>query len=175
MPTPWNAGTKLMHVAIKGYELQQLEKPQANLVFLIDTSGSMTAPDKLPLLKSAFRMLVNQMGDNDTVSIVTYAGEAGTVLEPTKGTDRKAILDALDKLESGGRTAGEAGINEAYRLAEKSFVKGGVNRVMLATDGDFNVGPSSDAELKALVEEKRKSGVFLSVFGFGRGNLNDQL
>jgi Ca-activated chloride channel family protein len=175
MPTPWNAGTKLMHVAIKGYELQQAQKPQANLVFLIDTSGSMTAPDKLPLLKSAFRMLVNQMGDNDTVSIVTYAGEAGTVLEPTKGSDRKAILDALDRLESGGRTAGEAGIQEAYRLAEKSFVKDGVNRIMLATDGDFNVGPSSDEELKALVEEKRKSGVFLSVFGFGRGNLNDQL
>jgi Ca-activated chloride channel family protein len=175
MPTPWNAGTKLMHVAIKGFELQQTEKPQANLVFLIDTSGSMTAPDKLPLLKSAFRMLVNQMGDNDTVSIVTYAGEAGTVLEPTKGSDRKAILDALDRLESGGRTAGEAGIQEAYRLAEKSFVKDGVNRIMLATDGDFNVGPSSDEELKALVEEKRKSGVFLSVFGFGRGNLNDQL
>jgi Ca-activated chloride channel family protein len=175
MPTPWNAGTKLMHVAIKGYELQQAEKPAANLVFLIDTSGSMSAPDKLPLLKSAFRMLVNQMGEADTVSIVTYAGSAGTVLEPTKGTEKQKILDALDRLESGGRTAGEAGIKEAYRLAQQSFVKDGVNRVMLATDGDFNVGPSSDAELKSLIEEKRKSGVFLSVFGFGRGNLNDQL
>src|SRR5690606_7729171 len=120
-------------------------------------------------------MLVNQMGENDTVSIVTYAGSAGTVLEPTKGTDRQKILDALDRLDAGGRTAGEAGIKEAYRLAQQSFIKDGVNRVMLATDGDFNVGPSSDEELKSLIEEKRKSGVFLSVFGFGRGNLNDQL
>ncbi len=175
MPTPWNAGTKLMHVAIKGYELQQAEKPASNLVFLIDTSGSMNAPDKLPLLKSAFRMLVNQLGADDTVSIVTYAGSAGTVLEPTKGSERQKILDALDRLDAGGRTAGEAGIREAYRLAQQSFVKDGVNRVMLATDGDFNVGPSSDAELKSLIEEKRKTGVFLSVFGFGRGNLNDQL
>ncbi len=175
MPTPWNSGTKLMHVAIKGFDMQLAERPAANLVFLIDTSGSMNAPDKLPLLKSAFRMLVNQMAETDTVSIVTYAGEAGTVLEPTSGSDKQKILAALDRLESGGRTAGEAGIQEAYRLAESSFVKGGVNRVLLATDGDFNVGSSSDEELKSLIEEKRKSGVFLSVFGFGRGNLNDQM
>jgi Ca-activated chloride channel homolog len=175
MPTPWNEHTKLMHVAIKGYEVEPAEKPAANLVFLIDTSGSMSSPDKLPLLKSAFRLLVSQLSDDDTISIVTYAGSAGTVLEPTRGSERQKILDALDRLEPGGSTAGEAGIREAYRLAEQSFVQGGVNRIMLATDGDFNVGPSSDEELKKLVEEKRRSGVFLSVFGFGMGNLNDQL
>jgi Ca-activated chloride channel family protein len=175
MPSPWNEHTKLMHVAIKGYDMQPAEKPDSNLVFLIDTSGSMNSPDKLPLLKSAFRLLVSQLGEEDTVSIVTYAGSAGTVLEPTKGSERAKILAALDNLESGGRTAGEAGIREAYRLAEQSFVEGGVNRVMLATDGDFNVGPSSDEELKSLIEDKRESGVFLSVFGFGRGNLNDRL
>lgn len=175
MPSPWNEHTKLMHVAIKGYDVQPAEKPQSNLVFLIDTSGSMNAPDKLPLLKSAFRLLVNQLGADDTVSIVTYAGSAGTVLEPTKATERAKILAALDNLDAGGRTAGEEGIREAYRLAEQSFVDGGVNRVMLATDGDFNVGQTSDEDLKTLIEDKRESGVFLSVFGFGRGNLNDQL
>ena len=175
MPSPWNEHTRLMHVAIKGYDVQPAEKPQSNLVFLIDTSGSMNAPDKLPLLKSAFRLLVGQLGDDDTVSIVTYAGSAGTVLEPTKGSERAKILAALDNLDAGGSTAGEAGIREAYRLAERSFVEGGVNRVMLATDGDFNVGPSSDEDLKMLIEDKRESGVFLSVFGFGRGNLNDRL
>ncbi|MBO6902742.1 MAG: VWA domain-containing protein [Rhizobiaceae bacterium] len=175
MPSPWNEHTKLMHVAIKGYDVQPAEKPQSNLVFLIDTSGSMNAPDKLPLLKSAFRLLVNQLGADDTVSIVTYAGSAGTVLEPTKATERAKILAALDNLDAGGRTAGEEGIREAYRLAEQSFVEGGVNRVMLATDGDFNVGQTSDEDLKTLIEDKRESGVFLSVFGFGRGNLNDQL
>ena len=175
MPTPWNEHTRLMHVAIKGYDVQPAQMPAANLVFLIDTSGSMNAPDKLPLLKSAFRMLVNQLSDADTVSIVTYAGSAGVALEPTKGSDRQKILAALDALGAAGSTAGEAGLREAYRLAEGSFVKGGVNRVMLATDGDFNVGPSSDEELKTLIEQKRKSGVFLSVFGFGRGNLNDRM
>lgn len=175
MPSPWNEHTKLMHVAIKGYDVQPAEKPQSNLVFLVDTSGSMNAPDKLPLLKSAFRLLVNQLGADDTVSIVTYAGSAGTVLEPTKATERAKILAALDNLDAGGRTAGEEGIREAYRLAEQSFVDGGVNRVMLATDGDFNVGQTSDEDLKTLIEDKRESGVFLSVFGFGRGNLNDQL
>ncbi len=175
MPTPWDSGTKLMEVAIKGYDVQPAEKPKANLVFLIDTSGSMNEPDKLPLLKSAFRLLVNQLGPDDTVSIVTYAGNAGTVLEPTKASDKAAILAALDNLEAGGMTAGEAGIEQAYRLAEQSFVKGGVNRVMLATDGDFNVGQTSDDDLKRLIEKERASGVFLSVFGFGEGNLNDQM
>jgi Ca-activated chloride channel family protein len=175
MPTPWNQNTKLMHVAIKGYDVQAAEQPRANLVFLIDVSGSMNAPDKLPLLQSAFRLLVSKLNPEDTVSIVTYAGDAGTVLEPTKVSERAKILSAIDTLTPGGTTAGEAGIKEAYRLAQQSFVQGGVNRVMLATDGDFNVGQSDDDDLKRLIEDKRKSGVFLSVFGFGRGNLNDQM
>ena len=175
MPTPWNANTKLLHVAIKGYDIPPAEQPKANLVFLIDVSGSMDEPDKLPLLRSAFRLLVGKLRPDDTVSIVTYAGDAGTVLEPTKVAEREKILQAIDTLSPGGSTAGEAGIREAYRLAQNSFVQDGVNRVMLATDGDFNVGQSDDEDLKRLIEEKRKSGVFLSVFGFGRGNLNDQM
>jgi Ca-activated chloride channel family protein len=175
MPTPCNADTLLMHVAIKGYEVRPAEKPRSNLVFLIDTSGSMHSPDKLPLLKTSFRLLVDQLGAEDTVSIVSYAGSAGTVLEPTKVADKAKILAALDRLEAGGSTAGEAGIEEAYRLAGESFVEGGVNRILLATDGDFNVGQTDDEALKRLVEERRKGGVFLSVLGFGRGNLNDAM
>jgi Ca-activated chloride channel family protein len=175
MPTPWNAQTKLMHVAIKGYDIAPTEKPKANLVFLIDVSGSMEEPDKLPLLKSAFKLLVDRLGPDDTVSIVTYAGEAGTVLMPTKASEKAKILSAIDNLAPGGSTAGEAGIREAYELAEQSFVQGGVNRVMLATDGDFNVGQTDDDDLKRLIEQNRNSGVFLSVLGFGRGNLNDQM
>ncbi|MCA1405327.1 VWA domain-containing protein [Ensifer sp. IC3342] len=174
-PTPWNAGTRLMHVAIKGYEVVPAEAPKANLVFLIDVSGSMDQPDKLPLLKNAFRLLVDKLKSEDTVSIITYAGNAGTVLEPTVVKDKAKILAAIDTLTPGGSTAGAAGIDAAYQLAEKARVKGGVNRILLATDGDFNVGPSSDDELKRLVEEKRKSGIFLSVLGFGRGNYNDAL
>jgi Ca-activated chloride channel family protein len=175
MPAPWNSAHRLMHVAIKGYDVQPAEKPKANLVFLIDVSRSMNEPDKLPLLQSAFRMLVNRLEADDTVSIVTYAGEAGTVLEPTKASDKAKILAAIDTLQAGGSTAGEAGVREAYRLAKQSFVEGGVNRVMLATDGDFNVGQSDDSELKRLVEGERKAGIFLSVLGFGRGNLNDSM
>jgi Ca-activated chloride channel family protein len=175
MPTPWNGHTKLMHVAIQGFDVQPAEQPKANLVFLLDVSGSMNEPDKLPLLQSAFRLLVSKLRPDDTVSIVTYAGEAGTVLMPTKVSERAKILSAIDNLQPGGSTAGEAGIKEAYKLAEQSFVEGGVNRVMLATDGDFNVGQTDDDDLKRIIEEKRKSGVFLSVFGFGRGNLNDQM
>ncbi|OBQ74906.1 VWA domain-containing protein [Mesorhizobium erdmanii] len=175
MPTPWNEHTKLMHVAIKGFDIKPTEQPKANLVFLIDVSGSMDEPDKLPLLKSAFRLLVGKLKADDTISIVTYAGEAGTVLEPTKASEKDKILNAIDNLTPGGSTAGEAGIKEAYRLAQKSFVKDGVNRVMLATDGDFNVGQSDDDDLKRLIEQERKSGVFLSVFGFGHDNLNDQM
>ncbi|MFK0273020.1 von Willebrand factor type A domain-containing protein [Ensifer sp. NPDC090286] len=174
-PTPWNGGTRLMHVAIKGYDVVPAEAPKANLVFLIDVSGSMDETDKLPLLKSAFRLLVEKLKPEDTVSIVTYAGNAGTVLEPTAVKDKAKILAAIDTLQPGGSTAGAEGIDAAYGLAEKAFVKGGVNRIMLATDGDFNVGPSSDEDLKRLIEEKRKSGIFLSVLGFGRGNYNDAL
>ena len=175
MPAQWNDQHRMMHVAIKGYDVRPAEQPKANLVFLLDVSGSMNQPDKLPLLQSAFRLLVNKLRPDDTVSIVTYAGDAGTVLEPTKVSEKEKILQAIDTLTPGGSTAGEAGIKEAYRLAEKSFVKDGVNRVMLATDGDFNVGQTDDDDLKRIIEEKRKSGVFLSVFGFGRGNLNDQM
>lgn len=175
MPAPWNAEHKLMHVAIKGYDMQPAVQPKANLVFLIDVSGSMDEPDKLPLLKSAFRLLINKLKAEDTVSIVTYAGDAGTVLEPTSASERDKILRAIDNLAPGGSTAGEAGIREAYRLAQKSFVKGGINRVMLATDGDFNVGQTDDDDLKRLIEKQRETGVFLSIFGFGRGNLNDQM
>jgi len=175
MPTPWNANTKLMHIGIKGYDVQLGEQPPANLVFLIDVSGSMDEPNKLPLLKSAFRLLVNTLKPSDTVSIVVYAGNSGTVLEPTKASDKQKILDAIDNLSPGGSTAGAEGIEAAYRLAEKAFQKNGVNRIMLATDGDFNVGPSSDDDLKALIEKKRKSGIFLSVLGFGTGNYNDGL
>jgi Ca-activated chloride channel family protein len=175
MPTPWNDHTRLMHVAIKGFDVKPAEQPRANLVFLVDVSGSMNEQDKLPLLQSAFRLLVGKLRPDDTVSIVTYAGAAGTVLEPTRASEREKILQAIDTLTPGGSTAGEAGIREAYRLAEKSFVNDGVNRVMLATDGDFNVGQSDDDDLKRLIGEKRESGVFLSIFGFGRGNLNDQM
>ncbi len=174
-PTPWNEHTKLMHVAIKGFDVKPAEQPKANLVFLIDVSGSMDEPDKLPLLKSAFRLLVGKLKPDDTVSIVTYAGNAGTVLMPTKAAEKQKILAAIDNLEAGGSTAGEEGIRQAYKLAQQSFVKDGVNRVMLATDGDFNVGQTDDEDLKRLIEEQRKTGVFLSVFGFGHDNLNDQM
>ncbi|WP_414815046.1 vWA domain-containing protein [Rhizobium sp. IY2] len=175
MPTPWNRDTELMHVAIKGYDIAPATTPRANLVFLIDVSGSMDEPDKLPLLKSAFRLLVNRLKADDTVSIVTYAGNAGTVLAPTRVAEKSKILSAIDGLEPGGSTGGAEGIEAAYDLAKQAFVKDGVNRVMLATDGDFNVGPSSDEDLKRIIEEKRKDGIFLTVLGFGRGNLNDSL
>ncbi|MGO8103037.1 von Willebrand factor type A domain-containing protein [Rhizobium leguminosarum] len=175
MPTPWNRDTELMHVAIKGYDIAPATTPHANLVFLIDVSGSMDEPDKLPLLKSAFRLLVNRLKADDTVSIVTYAGNAGTVLTPTRVAEKSKILSAIDRLEPGGSTGGAEGIEAAYDLAKQGFVKDGVNRVMLATDGDFNVGPSSDEDLKRIIEERRKDGIFLTVLGFGRGNLNDSL
>ncbi|MGO7989065.1 YfbK domain-containing protein [Rhizobium leguminosarum] len=175
MPTPWNRDTELMHVAIKGYDIAPATTPHANLVFLIDVSGSMDEPDKLPLLKSAFRLLVNRLKPDDTVSIVTYAGNAGTVLSPTRVAEKSKILSAIDSLEPGGSTGGAEGIEAAYDLAKQGFVKDGVNRVMLATDGDFNVGPSSDEDLKRIIEERRKDGIFLTVLGFGRGNLNDSL
>jgi Ca-activated chloride channel homolog len=174
-PSPWNKNTKLLHVGIKGYDLPAAEQKPANLVFLLDVSGSMDEPDKLPLLKSSFRLLVNKLKPTDTVSIVTYAGDAGIVLEPTKASEKAKILAAIDNLQPGGSTAGEAGIDAAYALAEQAFVKDGVNRIMLATDGDFNVGAADDEALKKLVEEKRKSGVFLSILGFGEGNYQDNL
>ncbi|HSF95144.1 MAG TPA: VWA domain-containing protein [Thermohalobaculum sp.] len=175
MPTPWNAGTQLMRIGIQGYALADSEKPRSNLVFLIDSSGSMNAPDKLPLLVNSFRLLLDSLDPDDTVSIVVYAGAAGTVLEPTKVSESGKILAALDNLHAGGSTAGAEGIRQAYRLAESGFDPAGVNRVILATDGDFNVGITDLDELKGFVERKRETGVFLSVLGFGQGNLNDEL
>lgn len=171
--TPWNADTKLVRIGLQGKSYENEELPASNLTFLIDVSGSMSSQNKLPLLKSAFKLLVNQLRGKDKVSIVVYAGAAGVVLEPTSGDNKEKIIAALDNLESGGSTAGGAGIKLAYKLAEKHFKKNGNNRVILATDGDFNVGASSDKDMKQLIEEKRKSGVFLSVLGFGYGNYKD--
>ena len=173
--TPWNARTKLMHVGIKGYQIDAAETPRANLVFLIDRSGSMNAANKLPLLINSMKLLLDSLKPDDTVSIVTYAGGAGTVLAPTKIADKGKIVAALESLHAGGSTAGAEGVRQAYRLAEQNFDKDGVNRVILATDGDFNVGITNPDELKSFIERKRKTGVFLSVLGFGMGNYNDQL
>jgi Ca-activated chloride channel family protein len=175
MPTPWNTGTQLLHIGIKGYELARHSAAPANLVFLIDTSGSMSAPNKLPLLVNALKLLLDSLGPDDTVAIVTYAGSAAVALEPTKATERHTILAALQRLWAGGSTAGAEGIRQAYLLAEQNLAKAGVNRVILATDGDFNVGVTDTEELKSFVERKREKGVYLSVLGFGRGNYNDAL
>jgi Ca-activated chloride channel family protein len=172
-PTPWNPRTQLLQIGIKGYVPPAGEDKPSNLVFLIDTSGSMDEPDKLPLLKRAFSLLVDQLSANDTVSIVVYAGSAGVVLEPTVATEKARILSALDQLAAGGSTAGAEGIALAYRLAEQAKVAGGTNRVILATDGDFNVGISDPEALTDFIKVKRDSGISLSVLGFGRGNLDD--
>ena len=171
--TPWNAETRLVKIGLQGKTYKNEELPASNLTFLIDVSGSMGSLNKLPLLKSAFKLLVNQLREKDKVSIVVYAGAAGVVLEPTSGNNKKKIISALDNLHSGGSTAGGQGIKLAYKLAEKNFIKEGNNRVILATDGDFNVGASSDNAMEKLIVEKRKSGVFLSVLGFGYGNYKD--
>ena len=171
--SPWRSGNKLVHIGIKGYEVQQ--KPQSNLVFLIDTSGSMYSPDKLPLLISSFKMLLDTLSPDDTIGIVTYAGSSGVALEPTKASDKQKILSVLEGLRASGGTSGGEGIRLAYQLAEQSFVKGGNNRIILATDGDFNIGITNRDELKGFVERKRKAGIFLSVLGFGQGNYNDHM
>ncbi len=174
-PSPWKQGAKILHIGIKGYEVKNTERPPANLVFLIDTSGSMSAPDKLPLLIRSFRLMLSKLRDDDTVSIVTYAGRAGTALPPTPVKDRARILAALESLTSGGSTAGGEGIRQAYALAARAMKKGGINRVILATDGDFNVGIRDPEQLKDFVARKRKSGITLTVLGFGHGNYNDRL
>ncbi len=174
-PTPWNPDTKLLHIGIKGYDIVPEKKPLSNLVFLLDVSGSMNSQDKLPLLKNSFRMLVNSLEEEDTIAIVVYAGAAGTALEPTKVKEKGKILAALDRLQAGGSTAGGEGIRKAYELAQANFNKEGVNRVILATDGDFNVGIQNPEELKSFIERKRDTGIFLSVLGFGQGNYNDAL
>lgn len=172
-PTPWNAGTQLVHIGIQGALPQIAERPPLNLVFLIDSSGSMQDANKLPLLKQSFRLLLSELGPEDQVSIVTYAGNTGQVLEPTRATERSKILAALDKLEAGGGTAGQAGLQQAYQVAEEIASDGEVTRVVLATDGDFNVGLSDPEALKDFIARKRDSGTYLSVLGFGRGNLDD--
>lgn len=168
---PWNSQHKLVHIGLKGTELEQ-EQP-SNLVFLIDVSGSMKRPNKLALVKKSLCLLVHQLKPQDRVSLVVYAGQAGIVLPSTPGTQKAKIMQAIDRLEAGGSTAGAAGIKMAYDMAERHFLKTGNNRVILATDGDFNIGQSSDAELERLIEQKRDRGVFLTVLGYGTGNYKD--
>lgn len=172
---PWEASHRVVHVGIQGKEIHHAQVPARNLVLLLDVSGSMESPDKLPLLRRAFGMLADTLRPQDQVSIVVYAGASGVVLPPTSGRDKSTILAALDQLSAGGSTNGGEGIHAAYAMARQAFVQGGINRVILATDGDFNVGTTSEGELVRLIEEQRKSGVFLSVLGFGRGNLNDAM
>jgi Ca-activated chloride channel family protein len=170
---PWNNKHKLVHIGLQGKTIPTEKLPPSNLVFLIDVSGSMDEPNKLPLLKSSFKMLVEQLRPEDHIAIVVYAGAAGLVLGPTPGSDKRRILDALEQLRAGGSTAGGAGINLAYAVAKEHFKQGGNNRVILATDGDFNVGESSNASMERLIEEKRKDGIFLTVLGYGMGNYKD--
>src|SRR5688572_17915511 len=170
---PWNNKHKLVHIGLQGKTIPTEKLPSSNLVFLIDVSGSMDEPNKLPLLKSSFKMLVEQLRPQDHISIVVYAGAAGLVLEPTAGSEKRKILDALDKLQAGGSTAGGAGIKLAYEVAKKHFKQGGNNRVILATDGDFNIGESSNGAMERLIDEKKKDGVFLTVLGYGMGNYKD--
>ncbi|TYC14856.1 DUF3520 domain-containing protein [Bizionia gelidisalsuginis] len=171
--TPWNANTRLVKIGLQGKTYENEAIPASNLTFLIDVSGSMNSANKLPLLKSAFSLLVNQLREKDNVSIVVYAGAAGVVLKPTSGKHKDKILKALNDLAAGGSTAGGQGIELAYKLATDNFKKNGNNRVILATDGDFNVGASSNLAMEELITEKRKTGVFLSVLGFGMGNYKD--
>ena len=173
--SPWDDGSQLLRIGLKGYAIEEAARPPANLVFLVDTSGSMDSPDKLPLLKRSFRMLVDQMSADDRIAIVAYAGSADVVLEPTSGEDKVKILAAIDRFQAGGSTAGGEGIRQAYQLAKAGFDEEAINRVILATDGDFNVGLSDPNRLEDFIAKKRESGVYLSILGFGRGNLNDLL
>jgi Ca-activated chloride channel family protein len=170
---PWRPQHHLVRIALAAKKIDPREMPPRNFVFLIDTSGSMDAPNRLPLLKSALKLLVEQLTWRDRVAIVAYAGTAGLVLPSTPGDDKRSILAAIDRLNAAGSTNGGEGIVLAYRIAQANFLKGGVNRVILGTDGDFNVGVTSEGALVRLIEEKRKSGVFLTVLGFGMGNLKD--
>lgn len=171
--SPWNNKTKLVRIGLKGKDITKGKVPASNLVFLLDVSGSMDSPNKLPLLKASLRILLDQLREQDKVSIVVYAGAAGIVLEPTSGNNKERILKAINNLNAGGSTAGGEGIELAYKIAQENFIKGVNNRIVLATDGDFNVGASSDRSMEELIVEKRKNGIFLTVLGFGMGNYKD--
>ncbi|WP_281232219.1 vWA domain-containing protein [Flavobacterium gelatinilyticum] len=171
--SPWNDQNKILKIGLQGKDIPMNNLPASNLVFLIDVSGSMEAANKLPLLKKSMKILVNELRPIDKAAIVVYAGAAGVVLEPTSGADKKTIIKALDKLQAGGSTAGGEGIELAYKIATENFIKNGNNRVILATDGDFNVGSSSNSDMEKLIEEKRKTGVFLTCLGYGMGNYKD--
>ncbi|WP_282015847.1 vWA domain-containing protein [Marinifilum flexuosum] len=170
---PWNKENLLLHIGLQGKKIETENLPASNLVFLLDVSGSMNSQNKLPLLKKAFKLLVNQLRPEDKVAIVVYAGSSGLVLPSTNGTEKEEILNALNKLNAGGSTAGAAGLKLAYKTARENFIDGGNNRIILATDGDFNVGISSNAEMERLIEKERNNGVFISVLGFGMGNYKD--
>lgn len=174
-PSPWANDKKLIHIGIKGFDIPRDDQPKSNLVFLLDVSGSMDSPDKLPLVKQSMNMLLERLRPNDTVGIVVYAGAAGQVLEPTPVKNKQTILNALNRLQAGGATAGAEGIQLAYQLAESNFDADAVNRIIIATDGDFNVGISNREELKGFVERKREQGIYLSVLGFGQGNYHDHM
>ncbi len=173
MPAPWARGHQLVLVGVQGRTIEADHLPPSNLVFLLDVSGSMESPDKLPLVKRAFRLLVEQLRPQDRVAIVVYAGAAGVVLPPTTGSEKATILDAIDRLQAGGSTAGGEGIRLAYRLAREHLMPEGNNRVILATDGDFNVGVSSEGDLVRMIEQEKRAGIYLTVLGFGTGNLKD--
>ena len=175
VPSPWSEGRQLMHVAVQGYDISKDVRPPLNLTLLVDVSGSMSGPDRLPLAVKSLKMLIDELGGKDKVSIVVYAGAAGAVLEPTSGADKGKILAALDRLSAGGSTAGGEGLRLAYSLAKQNFNKNGVNRVILLSDGDFNVGISNPEQLEDFVSRERESGVYLSVLGFGGGNYNDAM
>jgi Ca-activated chloride channel family protein len=170
---PWNDAHRLIHIGLQGKKVESKELPPSNLVFLLDVSGSMSPANKLPLLQQAFKLLVRELGANDRLSIVVYAGAAGLVLPSTEATNKDAIIDAIDRLHAGGSTAGGAGIKLAYKVAEENFIQEGNNRIILATDGDFNVGVSSTSELVRMIEDYREKGIFLTILGFGMGNYKD--
>jgi Ca-activated chloride channel family protein len=174
-PAPWNAERVLLRVALKGEDLAKQTLPPANLVFLVDVSGSMHSPDKLPLLQASLKLLVKQLRAQDRISLVTYAGDTAVVLSGSPGSEQKKIIHAIDRLSAGGSTAGAAGIKLAFQQAQENFIEGGINRILLATDGDFNVGVTDFDQLKQMIEEKRKSGVSFTTLGFGTGNYNEHL
>ena len=174
-PAPWNANRVLLRVALKGRDIAKQTLPPANLVFLIDVSGSMLSPDKLPLLQASLKLMARQLRGQDKVSLVTYAGSTAVVLSGASGGEQEKIIGAIDRLRAGGSTAGAAGIELAYQQARENFIQGGINRILLATDGDFNVGVTDFDQLKRMIEEKRKSGVSFTTLGFGTGNYNEHL